>query len=380
MLIMGLLLLLLLMGTATAAPTLIGLTVGSHQTISSLTGSGGFTASVPDGSYFGGSSSGIGDVNGDTIPDIAIGATGGYSQSPSVYIMMMNTDGSVLSHQQISESTGDFTASLFLSGSSTFSYSYFGSSVSGIGDLNSDGIPDIVVGDYYYGTVEDIDDAPAPPGAAFIVFLRADGTCLSHHRISPLTDGFTASIPDGSYFGGSSSGIGDVNGDTIPDIAIGASGLDSVYIVMMNTDGSVLSHQQISELTGDFTASWFPDSYFGRSVSGIGDLNSDGISDIVVGDSIYGSAGGDDAGTGAAFILFLRADGTCLSHRIISSLTDGFTASLPDGSYFGGSSSGIGDVNGDTIPDIAIGATGSIECTAKRVHCDDEYRRVCFVP
>ena len=98
--------------------------------------------------------------------------------------------------------------------------------------------------------------------------------------------------------------------------------------------------------------------YFGWSVANIGDINSDGISDIAVG-AVYDATGG--ANRGAVHILFMNADGTVKSLpspvKIASGTNGGPT--LVNNDYFGSSVANIGDLNGDGINDIAVGATGN---------------------
>ena len=91
---------------------------------------------------------------------------------------------------------------------------------------------------------------------------------------------------------------------------------------------------------------------FGTSVSSIGDLNGDGIEDMVVG------ANGDDTGgtdRGAVYVLFMNRDGTVSSSVKIASGTNG-GPTLADEDLFGTSVSSIGDLNGDGIEDMVVGA------------------------
>jgi len=126
-------------------------------------------------------------------------------------------------------------------------------------------------------------------GAVYIFFLNTDGTVKSHQKISDTEGGFTGTLHDYDLFGVSVSAIGDVNNDGVVDLAVGAwddGGVDNrgvVYILFLNTDGTVKSHQKISDTEGGFTGTLDNSDLFGSSVSAIGDVNNDGVVDLAVG-------------------------------------------------------------------------------------------------
>ena len=156
------------------------------------------------------------------------------------------------------------------------------------------------------------------------------------------------------YFGQSIANIGDLNGDGISDIAVGASGDDTggdyrgaIYVLFMNHNGTVSHTIEINSNTpngpdlNDF-------DYFGSSITNIGDLNNDGISDIAV-----GGTGGTLGGT--VHIMLMNSNGTVSRTMML----DNNTANGPvvnEYDYFGQSIANIGDLNGDGISDIAVGA------------------------
>ena len=110
-------------------------------------------------------------------------------------------------------------------------------------------------------------------------------------------------------FGSSVANVGDYNNDGVTDIAVGATGDDdgynsagACYIVMLTTSGTVTGVQKISNSQGGFPLTIRQGAYFGKSVASLGDFNSDGVVDIVVG--AYGSP------SAAVYTIFLAAPPT----------------------------------------------------------------------
>ncbi len=116
--------------------------------------------------------------------------------------------------------------------------------------------------------------------------------------------------------------------------------------------GWVLSHQKISDTEGGFNGIMDNSDGFGISVASLGDLDGDGGADLAVG------AFSDDGGVrrGAVWVLFLNLDGTVKSHQKISDTQGGFTGVLDDGDWFGSSVAALGDLDGDGVIDLAVGA------------------------
>ncbi|MCP3854938.1 MAG: hypothetical protein GY698_09415, partial [Actinomycetia bacterium] len=325
-----------------------GGTVAAEQKISDLVG--GLSAVLDDDDSFGRSSASIGDVDGDGIVDIAVGAyhdDDGGTDRGAVYVLFLNADGTVKSEQMISSTTGGLTGPID-------NGDYFGRSVAGVGDLDGDGIADIAVG------ADGDDDGGSGRGAVYVLFLNADGTVKAEQKISSTVGGLTGPIDDSDEFGLSLAGVGDLDGDGIVDIAVGAQGDDdggsgrgAVYVLFLNADGTVKAEQKISSTVGGLTGPIDDFDKFGLSLAGVGDLDGDGIVDIAV-----GAQGDDDGGSarGAVYVLFLNADGTAKAEQKISSTTGGLTGPLDDSDYFGASVAGIGDLDGDGTVDIAVGA------------------------
>ena len=325
-------------------------TVASEQKITE--GSGGFTGNLSSEDYFGWSVAAIGDLNDDGVEDIVVGALfdddgSSWSNRGAVWILFMNTDGTVKTHQKISDTAGDFTATM-PNGSN------FGSSITSLGDVNGDGTTALAVGAYMD------DDGGDNKGAVWILFLGTDGKVDSYQKISELDGNFTGSLDTQDLFGCSVAGIGDLDDDGVPDLAVGAYGDDddnassgAVWILFMDPNGSVDSHQKISNFDGNFTESLDTQDHFGWSVAGIGDLDDDGIPDLAVGAE---SDGDGNESAGAVWILFMDPNGSVKSHQKISATEGGFTGTLATGDAFGSSVTSIGDLDGDNITDLAVGA------------------------
>jgi len=323
-------------------------TVKAHQKISAT--QGGFSGVLDDTDLFGISVCSPGDLDGDGIPDLAVGAMNdddGGTDYGAIWVLFLNADGTVKAHQKISATAGGFSGALGF-------FDNFGDAVASIGDLNGDTVPDLAV-----GALND-DDGGTNRGAVWMLFLNADGTVASSQKISDTEGGFTPALANFDTFGTSVSGIGDLDMDGIPDLAVGAIGDDdggaqrgAVWVLFLNADGTVKSHQKISNNQGNFSAVLENSDWFGVSVTALNDLDNDGINDLAV-----GAYGDDDGGNtfGAAYVLFMNGDGTVHSFQKISALEGSFTGPLHAGDRFGNAVAYLGDLDGDNMPEVAFGA------------------------
>jgi hypothetical protein len=323
-------------------------TVLSSVKISDLSGS--FSGTLDDSDQFGSSITSLGDVDGDDIVDVAVGAIGdddGGSGRGAVWILFLNADGTVKGHQKISSSAGSFSGSLS-------NDDEFGSAVAGVGDVDNDAIPDLVVG------ARLDDDGGTDRGALWVLFLNANGTVKAHSKISDTTPGIAGSFGDMDFFGASASRLGDLDDDGVPDVVGGAVGDDdggaergAVYVIRLNSDGSVKGVQKISNTVGGFTATIDDNDQLGSSVAVIPDLNNDGLDELAV-----GAIGDDDGGAdrGAIHVLFISNTGLVTLRRKISATLGGFTGPLANGDFFGSSAVQAKDINGDGVADLVVGA------------------------
>lgn len=298
---------------------------------------------------FGSAVAKLGDVDGDGVGDLAVGASGddtGGTNRGAVHILFMNTDGTVRDFATIA--SGSVGAPTLADGD------LFGASVASVGDFDSDGVADLVV-----GAPQD-DTGGTNRGAIHLMLLNADGTVKSLQTFAhQILTAPTLNLVDGDQFGTSVASIGDLDLDGVTDIAVGAIGDDTggsaagaVYVLFLNSDGTLKGRQKIADSTGGGPTTLAPNDFFGSSITNVGDLNGNGVSDLVVG------APGDDTGgtdRGAVHVLFMLSFGFVSSFQKIS---DGIVVSLADGDAFGSSVTWAGDMNSDGVSDIAVGASG----------------------
>jgi len=263
----------------------------------------------------------------------------------------------VESSQKISDTAGNFEGVLE-------DNNQFGSAIANIGDLEVDGVTDLAVG----APLDD--DGGTDRGAVWILFMNDDGTVDIEQKISDTEGNLPAGLDDSDNFGSAVAELGDLNGDGILDIAVGApldddGGTDrgAVWILFMNADGTVQSTQKISDTSGTFTGNLEDNGQFGGAIANIGDLNNDLIPEIAVGTRLADDGGGD---RGAIWILSLTVNGSVNSFQKVSDTDGGFEGILKDGDYFGSSITGIGDLDADSIEDIAVGAIGDDDGGADR--------------
>lgn len=322
-------------------------TVSAHQKISDT--EGGLDSHLSETGYFGASLAPLGDLDEDGVVDLAVGAPndrdGGYDYG-AVWILFLNDDGTVKGEQKISATEGGFEGPL--------EDDKFGSSVAGLGDLDGDGVPDLAVG------ARNDDDGLSYNGAVWILFLNADGTVKSEQKISATAGGFTGTLDDNDKFGSSVAALGDLDGDGATDLAVGApddtdGGFDrgAMWILFLNTDGTVDSHQKISSTEGGFDGTIDDFDYFGSAASALGDLDSNGTTDLAVGVPNDSDGGWQ---RGAVWLIYLNADGTVKREAKISDTEGGFTGTLADNDQFGSSVAPLGDLDDDGVPDLAVGA------------------------
>ncbi|HEX6885615.1 MAG TPA: VCBS repeat-containing protein [Planctomycetota bacterium] len=317
--------------------------------------SGGFGGALDDFDFFGFATCAPGDIDGDGHVDLAVGAPGdddGDFDAGAVWILFLAPDGTVRSWQKISTTEGGLGHTLPRN-------AQFGQALGALGDLDGNGVPDLAVG--------------APRGVAggrvWTLFLASDGTVASAREIAT-----PSGVASDDEFGVSLAGLGDLDGDGLPDLAVGAHLDDdgageagALWILFLQADGDARAAQKISATTGGFGGALDPFDLFGAGVAALGDLDGDGVGELVV-----GAERDDDGGIGflgdlgAAWIVFLESDGTVRSERKLSATAGIPGLALDPGDFFGRAVASVDDLDGDGLRELAVGAWGDDDGSVNR--------------
>ena len=278
------------------------------------------------GSRFGYSVASAGDVNGDGFDDVLVGAPfydNGQIDEGAVFLYFGSNQG--LGWLPLWWAEGNQA------------YAFLGRSVAAAGDVNGDGLCDIIAG--ASGYLVGADDV----GAAF-VWQSAEGG-IPYGNPGNASWSFIGD-QDHSLLGFSVDGAGDVNGDGYADVIVGAY----LYDNGTEDEGGVwVFHGSADGLSP--TADWFHDtnhgsSGYGFSVAGAGDVDGDGYGDVLVGSPFYNHPAMDE---GLVFLYRGSADGALTSAPWWYAEANQVEANL------GYSVDGAGDLNGDGYADIICG-------------------------
>jgi glycosylphosphatidylinositol phospholipase D len=369
--------------------------------LNALNGSNGFIVNgLEAGDLFGASLSGAGDVNGDGVADLIVGA-------PSVTYQENNRRfaGAGASYVIFGRTTG-FDPVVGLNSGGVFTIFSTqplwnaGFAVGGAGDVNGDGVDDLIVG----ASGADPAGNRANGGAGYVIFGRrnlvSDAGVVQHksfhNRIldrvvdeveDTVREGINSTIRGGlslssingqngfalaglrsaDNVGRAVSGAGDINGDGYADVLIAGktsatSRGSKVFVVYGSASGfsPVLRTDQLNGTNGFVIGDSGDTVGNDMALSRVGDFNGDDLDDIVLGDSsAIGAPGSAGTSSGAAYVVFGRRTGVgpTVDLTTLNGSTGFVTVQLTRSSanLLGRTVSGVGDLNGDGLMDIAIG-------------------------
>jgi len=357
-----------------------------YQKISSLSGGG---PPLQNASYFGGAVSNVGDLDGDGVEDIMVGAWGETSpdynplravqvNAGAAYVLFMHANATVREWTRIGSSSTAGAPPLFY-------YDRFGYAIANLGDLDGDGIPDVAV------------SAPGlVTSVVFVLFMQADGnprefmtirgfysaanipTNTTESEISRQNSTYTMNPTDLQMtymmgFGRSLCAIGDLDGDGVTELAIGSEspsdGRQAVYVMFLRSDGTVKAWTKLASAVNGIPE-MVNFNQFGSAVVPIGDINNDNITDIAVG-AQYGTDGVDGRPrSGVVYVIMLNRNGTAQeTHRISALSQEGLVSNgalpLISDDNCGASLANVGDMNRDayasqrpTVPRLGTDVNG----------------------
>ena len=238
-----------------------------------------------------------------------------------------------------------------------------GWSVASAGDVNGDGLGDLIVGAYQSDPASGVD-----AGRSYVVFGKAGTAAMELASIAAGTGGFVINGQAASDISGYSvASAGDVNGDGLADLIVGAqssdpaSGLDAgrSYVVFGKAGTAAIDLASIAAGTGGFVINGqAANDHSGVSAASAGDVNGDGLGDLIVGAHVSDPANGVDAGR--SYVVFGKAGTTAIDLASVALGTGGFVINGQAVSdYSGISVASAGDIHGDGLGDLIVGAYAS---------------------
>jgi hypothetical protein len=288
--------------------------------------------------YLGTSVATAGDVNGDGFSDVIVGSPGELSNTGKAYLYLGGPGGLAL--------TPVWTGQGSVAGDS------FGASVAAAGNVDGDEFGDVVIG---------------APNSGLGGYIRVYHGSSNGMLVNPVTltqaNCFSAARSD-THFGQSVATAGDVDGDGFDDVIAGEPG---VPIDPRTTSGAVCIYRGSLGTGVSAGSKWVivaqlsanpgadgdidQDFFFGTSVSTAGDVNGDGVADVIVGAPSVHTVGSGVTAVGGVF-LFLGSGSPGVGPAVpaISVVTGDLDSS------FGAAVANAGDLNGDGFADVLVGA------------------------
>lgn len=318
-------------------------------------GTGGFVIEgVATDDETGDAVAGAGDVDGDGLVDIVVGAPGANVQAGRAYVVFGKATGEAVDLADIDAGQGGGFALVGAVGNDRA-----GGAVAGGGDVNADGLDDVVIG------AEQADAGGGNSGRVYVVWGRRAREAVSLPDVATGDEGFVIEGQAANDLAGSAVALaGDVNGDGRADVVVGAHGAESsdetalqgrAYVVHGKSTGAPVRLDDVADGSGGFMLEGESlGDLAGWSVAGVGDLDGDGLADLLV-----GAQSADYAATGAGrtYVVYGTQDTAAIDLSAVPSGQGGFAL---DGvgvlDVSGWSVARAGDVDGDAFVDLILGA------------------------
>jgi hypothetical protein len=299
-----------------------------------------------------------GDVNGDGLVDLIVGQRLFFTCCGSAghsYVVFGKTGATPINLSGIAAGRGGFV----INGQCARDLS--GYSVAGAGDVNGDGLADLIVGANGSDTL-----AGLLAGRSYVIFGKGDTTAIDLSAIATGRGGFVINgqcAYDRS--GNSVASVGDANGDGLGDLIVGAFFGDPVagpsagrsYVIFGKTGTAAVDLSGVARGSGGFVINGeCAHDVSGKSVASAGDVNGDGLADLIVGAEGGDTASGTEAG-GRSYVIFGKTGTPAIDLSAIAAGSGGFVIKGECTYDFSGKSvAGAGDVNGDGLADLIVGA------------------------
>ena len=331
-----------------------------------IQGTGSFSDDIPS-AQMGASVAPAGDFNGDGLDDVIVAALetqnpnapAGISDSRgAAYIIFGSEDGFpalITPNTDLDGNNGVMIVPRVFNGETPGLWA-----VSGVGDINGDGLDEVLLGTFKADPGADY----SYQGAAYVVFGNDTPPALIDlQNEDPAVALTILGDPTARYFGRRVAGLGDINGDGVPDFGVISEYADDyagrAYVLFGQAagwDAPITVSDNLDPSLGFAIAGEASDNYLGRGgLSPAGDINSDGIDDFMVG----ASSNGSDY-EGAAYVLFGQETWNVPLIEVGAlPAADGLKFVGESYSYSGRSHGALGDFNGDGVDDIVIGARGN---------------------
>lgn len=297
---------------------------------------------------------GVGDFNGDGFDDILFGApAGGEEGEKLVYLVYGKQDLEPVLLEDLDTGVGG----LVFRGE--HENDGVGRSLSGAGDVNGDGLADVLIGVASSKVTN-------TGGRSYVVFGTENSSPVDLSDIAAGVGGFVIDEDGSAYAGIMVASAGDVNQDGFDDVLIGApgSGTGGAYLVWGKEDTDPVSLTDVELGMGGFQMigeDFNEDS--GRALAGGGDINGDGVPDILVGAPDGGEKDIECIldvcnahGLGRVYVIFGKSDGAAVALTDIAAGVGGFVFEGSAWAHeFGKAVAVAGDVNGDGFDDVVVG-------------------------